>query len=213
MAGWRRRVTKVFNKVEKDFKTLVEYNNYLEKVEDIIYSIVNEESNAEEMKAKVKTEEEANKSEIVIRQSRRADEERSIADRIAAEQREAERRKREIQEEESIIAINKQKFKQETAEVLLGEREDISAELKAAQMQGYRNELRRQGRGKAATSTVLPRVREPEGGLQREKKMDRELYRKRQAAGSGIPSGGNIATQERNWNEAVSSLFPTIHTA
>lgn len=33
--GWRRRVTKVFNKVEKDFKTLVEYNNYLEKVEDI----------------------------------------------------------------------------------------------------------------------------------------------------------------------------------
>lgn len=35
------------------------------------------------MKAKVKAYEEANKSQIVIRQSQRADEERSIADRYA----------------------------------------------------------------------------------------------------------------------------------
>lgn len=33
--SWRRRVTKVFNKVEKDFPDLLEYNNYLEEVEDI----------------------------------------------------------------------------------------------------------------------------------------------------------------------------------
>jgi CDK-activating kinase assembly factor MAT1 len=33
--SWRRRVTKVFNKVESDFDTLLEYNNYLEEVEDI----------------------------------------------------------------------------------------------------------------------------------------------------------------------------------
>lgn len=33
--SWRRRVTKVFNKVESDFDTLIEYNNYLEEVEDI----------------------------------------------------------------------------------------------------------------------------------------------------------------------------------
>lgn len=46
-----------------------------------VYSIVNEEPNAEEMKANVKAYEEANKSQIVIRQSQRADEERSIADR------------------------------------------------------------------------------------------------------------------------------------
>jgi hypothetical protein len=164
------------------------------------------------MKAKVKSYEGANKSQIVIRQSRRADEERSIADRIAAEQREAERRKREVKEEERAVALTKRKFKQESAEVLLGEREEVTAELKAAQMQGYRNELKRQGRGSAANNTVQPRVREPEGGLVREKKMDRELYRKRQGAGAGIPSGGNIATQERNWNEAVSSLFPSLVT-
>jgi hypothetical protein len=165
------------------------------------------------MKAKVKAYEEANRSKIVIRQSQRADEERSIADRIAAEQRNAERLKREFQQEERAIALTKRKFKQEAAEVLLGEREEVSAELKAAQMLGYRNELRRQGRGAVAaananaTTIQQPRVREPDGGLQRETKMDRELYRKRQSAGSGIPSGGNIATFERNWNETASSLF------
>ena len=35
--SWRRRVTKVYNKTQKDFKTLLEYNNYLEEVEDIIW--------------------------------------------------------------------------------------------------------------------------------------------------------------------------------
>lgn len=146
---------------------------------------------------------------------------------IAAEQREAERRKREVQEEQRAVALTKRKFKQEAAEVLLGvsgvhssmalamlttvlkEREEVSAELRAAQMQGYRNELRRQGRGASANNHVSPRVREPEGGLQRDKKMSRELYRKRQAAGAGIPSG-SIAAHERNWNETVSSLFTKV---
>jgi CDK-activating kinase assembly factor MAT1 len=207
--SWRVRVTKVFNKVESDFESLKEYNDYLEQVEDIIYSIVNEEPNAEEMKAKVKAYEEQHKSEIVIRQSQRADEERSIADRIAAEQRETERRKLEFQQEAKAIAATKRKLKQESKQVLLGEREEVSAELRAAQMQGYANELKR--RVFNANSTVLntPRVREPKEGLEKEKKLDRELYRKRQAAGGGIPSG-SIAAHERNWNETVSTLFARV---
>jgi CDK-activating kinase assembly factor MAT1 len=77
-------------------------------------------------------------------------------------------------------------------------------------MQGYTNELRRQGRGgAAATNLALPNVREPEGGLHKEEKLNRELYGKRQAAGGGIPSG-SIASHERNWNEAVSTLFSRV---
>jgi len=129
--------------------------------------------------------------------------------RIAAEQREVERRKREVIEEERAIALTKRKYKQEAAEVLLGEREEVSAELRAAQMQGYRNELKRQGRGTTKNNMISPRVREPDDGLQRDKKLDRELYRKRQAAGGGIPSG-SIASHERNWNETVSSIFSKV---
>lgn len=209
--SWRRRVMKVYNKVESDFSTLLEYNNYLEEVEDIIFSIVNEEPNAEESKAKVKAYEESNKSEIVVRQSQRADEERMIADRIAAQRREAERRKREFQDEEKAIALAKRKLKQESTEVALGEREEVSAELRAAQMQGYRNELRRQQRGRGGQDPLSlgPRVREPDGGLHREKKIDREVYRKRQAAGGGVPSG-SIAAHERNWQQTASALFSTM---
>eukprot|EP00531_Pseudo-nitzschia_arenysensis_P002686 CAMPEP_0116145958 /NCGR_PEP_ID=MMETSP0329-20121206/16902_1 /TAXON_ID=697910 /ORGANISM="Pseudo-nitzschia arenysensis, Strain B593" /LENGTH=292 /DNA_ID=CAMNT_0003641661 /DNA_START=72 /DNA_END=947 /DNA_ORIENTATION=+ len=204
--SWRRRVLKVFNKSQKDFTSLLQFNNYLEEVEDIIYSIVNEEPNAEECKGKIKQYEEQHRTEIVIRQSQRADEERAIQDQIAAEQREAKRRKRDILEEEKAIAMTKRKFKQESAEVLLGERDEVSAELRAAQMQGYRNELKRQreGRQSAATMLVSPRVREPEGGMmdprEAAKKLDRETYRKRQGAGGGIPAG-SLTSQERNWKE------------
>lgn len=210
--SWRRRVLKVFNKTEKDFASLLEYNNYLEQVEDIIYSIVHEQADAEECKAKVKEYEASNKADIVIRQSLRADEERSIQDRIAQEHREAEQQRQFIQEEEKAMAMAKRKWKQESTEVLLGEREEVSAELRAAQMQGYRNELKRQTRGgikaanTAASLMISPRVREPAGGWKREGKMDRDLYRKRQTAGGGIPSG-SIASHERNWNDCVESLF------
>jgi len=173
-----------------------------------VYCVVNEEPNAEEMKAKVKEYEEADKAQIVIRQSQRADEERSIADRIAAEKREVERRKREFQEEARAVSLAKRKLRQEATEVMLGEREEVSAELRAAQMQGYRNELRRQQQGRQAAlfPEKGPMVREPEGGLVHEKKLDRELYRKRQSAAGGIDST-NLASLERCWLLAENSLF------
>lgn len=55
--------------------------HYIAANHSLVFSIVNEEPNAEEAKAKVKAYEEANRSQIVIRQSQRADEDRQIADR------------------------------------------------------------------------------------------------------------------------------------
>lgn len=203
--SWRRRIINVYNKSEDDFSSLLEYNNYLEEVEDMIYAIVNEEPAAEEIKLKIKEYEQEHKAQIVIRQSQRADEERSIQDRIAFEQRQAEQSRLAVVEEEKHIAHAKKRFKTESTEVLLGEREEITAELKQAQMQGYRNELRRQQQGKAATNFVSPRVREPADGLKQDR-IDRQVYEKRQAAGGGIPTN-SIVSQERQWNETVQSLF------
>ena len=81
--------------------------------------------------------------------------------------------------------------------------------MRAAQMQGYRNEMKRQSRGTKASFFVSPRVREPAQGFQRETKLDRDVYRKRQAAGGGIPTG-SISHWERNWNETTSSLFSFV---
>lgn len=208
--SWRRRICKVYNKVESDFETLLEYNNYLETVEDLIYNIVNGEPNAEECKAIVKKFEEENKSDIAIRQSQRADEERLIQDRIAAEQREADRKKRLFVEEEMERKRMKLRYQKEATEVKLGERDMISQEVMNAHLSGYKmDSLSNQAKLKSELLDnigVGPRVREPPNGLHRDVKMDRELYIKRQAAGGGLPSN-SIQTQERNWDMAVSTLF------
>ena len=97
---------------------------------------------------------------------------------------------------------------------MLGERDQVSAEVAAAQMLGYRNELIRQQRGRGGgqggNAGDGPRVREPEGGLVKDKLKDREMYRKRQAAGGGITSD-NIAVQERDWQFTIASLFARSH--
>lgn len=98
---------------------------------------------------------------------------------------------------------------------MLGERDQVSAEVAAAQMLGYRNELIRQQRGRGGNAGGGnagdgPRVREPEGGLVKDKLKDREMYRKRQAAGGGITSE-NIAVQERDWQFTIASLFARPH--
>jgi hypothetical protein len=91
----------------------------------MIYSIVNEEPDAEECKAKIKEYEQQHRAEIVVRQSQRADEERSIQDQIARGTKESSAARRRT---------TKRKLKQESTEVLLGEHEEVSAELIVAQM-------------------------------------------------------------------------------
>lgn len=207
--SWRRRVNKVYNKAQEDFNDLLSYNNYLEEVEDIIFNIVNEEPNAEDMKAKIRKYEIEHKSEIATRQSLRADEDRSISDRIAAEQRDAQRKKRQFLEEEKVIAAAKRRFKQESLQVSLGEREEVSKELIAAQKGGYRNEILKAHRSRKQAQNEKynqgPKVRVPAGGYV-SAHIDKALYLKRQAAGGGVPSG-SYASQEKNWNFAAETLF------
>ena len=94
---------------------------------------------------------------------------------------------------------------------MLGERDQVSAEVQAAQMLGYRNELIRQQRGRGGQMPGAgPRVREPEGGLGKDRIKDREMYRKRQAAGAGVTSE-NPAVQERDWQLTLASLFARPH--
>ena len=184
----------------------MEYNNYLEEVEDMIYSIVYEQPNAESCKQRLKEYEQEHKRDIVQRQSQRADEERSIQDRIHAEQLERDNLRQEALEEERAIAAQKKRFKQESTQVLLGERGEVSAELRQAQMQGYRNEIHRQRRGRKAANFVSPRVREPPAWKKDPK--DRQLRLKRQAAGGGLQVD-SIVVDERNWNILVQTLFAT----
>lgn len=174
----------------------------------MIYSIVNEEPDAEVYKEKIKEYEAAHRAEIVVRQAVKADAERSIEDQIAAEAKASQQNRIQLEEERKHIALTKRKLKQEKTEVLLGERGEVSAELIAAQMQGYRNEVKRRGAAAGAVF-VSPRVREPPTGFKNVTNLGREVYLKRQAAGGGIPVG-SIASQERNWAETINFLFTFV---
>ena len=112
-----------------------------------------------------------------------------------------QKRRLELAEERKFEQSTKRMIKLQKTQVLLGEREEVS--IMAAQMQGYKNELRKS----KTVQFVSPRVREPPGGLRAPEGLDREVYRKRQSAGGAIPVG-SISSQERNWNETLSSLFP-----
>lgn len=90
----RRRVTAVFNKVEEDFETLADYNDYLEKVEDLTESLVN---GGEEARRGAERElmewEAANKAEIEANKKRRGELDRMTKERVAEEEEAARQRR------------------------------------------------------------------------------------------------------------------------
>ena len=103
----------------------------------------------------------------------------------------------------------KQRYQKEATEVKLGERDMISQEVMNAHLSGYKMNISNQTKGKNGLLGHIghgPRVREPTTGLHRDRKMDREFYMKRQAAGGGVTSN-SISAKERNWEMTVATLF------
>jgi CDK-activating kinase assembly factor MAT1 len=76
----RRRISNIYNKRERDFECLLDYNNYLEEVEDIILSIV-EGKDVVEMERKIKQYQRANEDSIAANLAKKAEDE---ANRAAA---------------------------------------------------------------------------------------------------------------------------------
>ncbi|GMH46500.1 hypothetical protein TrRE_jg11184, partial [Triparma retinervis] len=125
-ATWRKRVMAVYNKSLSDFPSLTLYNNYLEEVEDVIYSIVNSSPSAAEHVERVKRLEHTDERGITERQSRRAEEARQEEERLETEDAEAERWRRERNEEVVNEKVLKGKLKRQKMEVHLGERTEVS---------------------------------------------------------------------------------------
>ncbi|KAI8654733.1 RNA polymerase II transcription factor B subunit 3 [Fusarium keratoplasticum] len=115
----RRRVAAVFNKVEEDFETLEDYNEYLEMVECLTSDIVsgNEEAKRKaeaqlsEWEAKHKADIERNR-----RLARESDEARQR--RLAAEAEEARQRRMEEHKAEMEEKANAKRFREEMLDSL-----------------------------------------------------------------------------------------------
>mmetsp|Transcript_15978 Transcript_15978/g.22226 ORF Transcript_15978/g.22226 Transcript_15978/m.22226 type:complete len:312 (+) Transcript_15978:37-972(+) len=113
----RKSIMKDFNKRREDFKTLREFNDYLEQAEDIIFNLANG-IDVERTQEKIRKYKQENQELIIINQSKRAESEREVQARLMAEQMEREeRRKREL-EEEQMQKLQQLKQREETLEGL-----------------------------------------------------------------------------------------------
>jgi CDK-activating kinase assembly factor MAT1 len=99
----RKRVGKVFNRRENDFETLLDWNNYLEEVENLTFDLIDggpkERAEAEK---KLKAYEEGNKQDIAENENLSL-QERDLAKAQQEEEKEAARRRRAmaLQEEQA----------------------------------------------------------------------------------------------------------------
>lgn len=107
----RRRILKDFNKKEEDFTTLLDYNNYLEEVETIIYNLANN-IEIESTKRKIDQYKKENKTLIMKNKGKLSKEEEELEELLEHEKIEAEARKLQVMQEELQLEKDKRKKKE-----------------------------------------------------------------------------------------------------
>eukprot|EP00111_Clytia_hemisphaerica_P016189 TCONS_00047911-protein len=107
----RRKIVKIFNKREEDFKTLLDYNNYLEDIEVIIFNLANKQ-NVDETKKKVDAYKKDNEKLIRRNNTKISQEEALMKASIEADLQSAETKRKMLVEEVENAALQKKKEKE-----------------------------------------------------------------------------------------------------
>ncbi|XP_054715171.1 CDK-activating kinase assembly factor MAT1-like [Uloborus diversus] len=114
----RRRVLKDFNKKEEDFKSLLEYNDYLEEVETIIFNLANN-IDIESTKRKIEQYKKENKTQIMKNKGKLSKEEEELEELLEYEKIELEARRMQLIEEELELEKEKRKKKENLIDDLM----------------------------------------------------------------------------------------------
>ncbi|GMH73498.1 hypothetical protein TrST_g4722 [Triparma strigata] len=124
-ANWRSKVLSVYNKTRDEFDDLKGYNDYLEEIEDIIYTLVNEyyTPTGLSLRKKLSSLSQTLDSSVIERQISKEEEERVKKEEVE-EEKIKEWRKRNVREQEKNL-------------VSLGERSEISLYLQEAKRIGF----------------------------------------------------------------------------
>lgn len=132
----RQRVCKIFNRREDSFESEEAYNNYLERIENLIYSIVNGGPEAEKAETEVSEYEKQNKTEILENALRQRQEDQ-YDEEMVRQETERQRRLRLLaielyQQEEEV----KKQMEQETIRLLAAGSENPEAVVAKTVEQG-----------------------------------------------------------------------------
>ncbi|TDZ13564.1 RNA polymerase II transcription factor B subunit 3 [Colletotrichum orbiculare MAFF 240422] len=167
----RRRVAAVLNKVEDDFETLPDYNEYLEFVENLSFDLISGNDAQKKAAEKTLTDYETQHRADIERNRRLAKEsEEERRARFEAERDDAARRRLEAMEEDQAERQNEQRMREEMLDGL------ASGDVGEAKQTLNRILLKKRGQGKlgAAVSSLSEATAAPAGlsirGLKAQKK-------------------------------------------
>ena len=103
----RRRIKSIYNKTEDDFPTLLEYQNYEEMIEDIIFMLVHGTTQEKETtESHVREYEKANVREITKKQSKAYELEQQVLEKIRIDELKLKERVLEDQVSASINTLD-----------------------------------------------------------------------------------------------------------
>ncbi|KAL0935025.1 CDK-activating kinase assembly factor MAT1 [Colletotrichum truncatum] len=143
----RRRVAAVLNKVEDDFETLSDYNEYLEWVETLTFDLISgsdvEKKTAE---AKLIEWEQAHRAEIERNKRLAKESETERLSRFEAEKEEARRRRMEAMEEDKAEKKKEQRMREEMLDGL------ASGDVGEAKQTLNRILLKKRGQGRMSAA-------------------------------------------------------------
>ncbi|KAJ9149729.1 CDK-activating kinase assembly factor [Coniochaeta hoffmannii] len=115
----RRRVAAVFNKVEDDFETLRDYNDYLQIVEDLTFDLVSgDDKTKAKAEAVLKDYERQNKAEIERNRKAGREAEEGARRRLAAEREAARQRRLDAAREAEEERLEKARSNEEALDQL-----------------------------------------------------------------------------------------------
>ncbi|KAK4195115.1 putative RNA polymerase II transcription factor B subunit [Triangularia verruculosa] len=109
----RRRVNQVFNQVEDDFNTLLDYNNYLQMVEDLTFDLVNgDEATKRKAEGQLQAWEAEHKADIERNKRVGREQDEQSRRRLAAEREAARQRRLDAIKEAEDEKLEKIKIKE-----------------------------------------------------------------------------------------------------
>ncbi|XP_048736884.1 CDK-activating kinase assembly factor MAT1-like [Ostrea edulis] len=114
----RKKILKDYNKKEEDFDTLEEYNDYIERIETIIYNIVNN-IDVDDTKQMIEKYKRDNKDQISKARNKKSKDEEYLENLIEQEKEENVRKRKLIVEEEQWEKDSKKRHREALLDELM----------------------------------------------------------------------------------------------
>lgn len=128
----RKRINNIYNKVESDFESLRDFNDYQEMKEDIIYDIVHDINKAA-VEAQIERYQRKHANEIRTRLAEGSERDRQVEAIVLQQKKDSQEEIRDIQARDARLRKVEKETRRQELQIRMGERTTLSEDLIAAQ--------------------------------------------------------------------------------